>query len=261
MKTTFNGLELGYEIFGQTGQPIVLIHGFGLDRSIWRDMASRYLANHRVILPDVRGHGESEAPKGIYSMTSLAKDIDHLLAFLGVSKAIVCGHSMGGYIALAFAENSPERLAGLGLITTRAKPDSEEARAGRYEMVEKVKEEGSIALAQSLAPKLSEDESIVSSLKDMIAQTPADGIIGALKGMAERPDRRDLLPKIKVPALVVAGEADQIIDLHDAEQMASALPRGEFLPIKDAGHMPMLETRSELGQGLLSLIHRVAEST
>lgn len=261
MKTTINGIELGYEILGQTGQPIVLIHGFGLDRSIWRDVASRYLANHRVILPDVRGHGESEAPKGVYSMTVLAKDIKHLLEFLGVSKAIICGHSMGGYIALAFAENVPERLAGLGLITTRAKPDSEEGRAGRYEMVEKVKEDGSKVLAQSLAPKLSQDEAIVSRMKEMIAQTPANGIIGALKGMAERPDRRDLLPKIKVPALVVAGEADQIINLQDAEQMARALPRGEFLSIEGAGHMPMLETKSELGQGLLSLIHRMTELT
>lgn len=261
MKTTINGIELGYEILGQTGQPIVLIHGFGLDRSIWRDVASRYLANHRVILPDVRGHGESEAPKGVYSMTVLAKDIKHLLEFLGVSKAIICGHSMGGYIALAFAENVPERLAGLGLITTRAKPDSEEGRAGRYEMVEKVKEDGSKVLAQSLAPKLSQDEAIVYRMKEMIAQTPANGIIGALKGMAERPDRRDLLPKIKVPALVVAGEADQIINLQDAEQMARALPRGEFLAIKGAGHMPMLETKSELGQGLLSLIHRMTELT
>lgn len=261
MKTTINGIELGYEILGQTGQTIVLIHGFGLDHSIWRNVASRYLANHRVILPDVRGHGESEAPKGVYSMTSLANDIKHLLEFLGVSKAIICGHSMGGYVALAFAENSPERLAGLGLITTRAKPDSEEGRAGRYEMVEKVKEEGSMALAQSLAPKLSQDEAIVTSMKEMIAQTPVNGIIGALKGMAERPDRRELLPKIKVPALVVAGGADQIINLQDAEQMAKALPRGEFLPIQDAGHMPMMETPAELGQGLLSLIHRVTESS
>lgn len=260
MKTTIHGIELDYEVLGQTGQPIVLIHGFGLDRNIWRDVASRYLANHRVILPDVRGHGESEAPKGAYSMTLLAKDIKHLLEFLGVSKAIICGHSMGGYIALAFAENFPERLAGLGLITTRAKSDSEDGRAGRYEMVQKVKEKGSMALAQSLAPQLSQDEAIISRAHDMIAQTAPDGIIGALKGMAERPDRRDLLPKIQVPALVVAGEADQIIDLQDAEEMAKALPRGEFLPIKGAGHMPMLETTSELGQGLLSLIHRTADS-
>jgi len=260
MKVTINGIEMGYEILGQTGQPIVLIHGFGLDRSIWRDVAKRYLANHRVILPDVRGHGESDAPKGAYSMTSLAKDIKHLLAFLGVSKAIICGHSMGGYIALAFAANSPERLAGLGLITTRAKPDSEDGRAGRYEMVEKVQEEGSIALARSLAPKLSKDEAIISSMRDLIAKSPADGIIGALQAMAERPDRRDLLPKIKVPALVIAGKEDQIINLQDAAEMAEALPKGEFLPINEAGHMPMLETKSELGQGLLSLIHRAAES-
>lgn len=261
MKAKINGIEINYELQGQTGLPIVLIHGFGLDHSIWMDVASKYLRNYRVIMPDVRGHGESEAPEGIYPMSVLARDISHLLGFLGVSKAILCGHSMGGYITLAFAEHFPERLAGMGLITTHAGSDSTEKRAGRYEMVEAIQERGSVALAESLASNLTEDQEIIQEVYNIINRTSPDGVIGALQGMAERQDRTSVLSEIMVPSLVVAGEKDEIIDVETAQQMAEALSKGIFLKISGAAHMPMMETPDELGAGLLSLIHRVKDES
>lgn len=261
MKAMVNGIEINYELQGQTGLPIVLIHGFGLDHSIWMDAASKYLRNYRVIMPDVRGHGDSEAPKGVYPMSLLARDIAHLLEFLGVSKAILCGHSMGGYITLAFAEHFPEQLAGIGLITTHAGSDSNEKRAGRYEMVEAIQERGSIALAESLASKLTKDQDIIEAAYNIIKKTNPDGVIGALQGMAERQDRTHVLSDIMVPSLVVAGEKDEIIDVAAAQQMTKALSKGTFLKISGAAHLPMLETPDELGAGLLSLIHRVKDES
>ncbi len=257
MKTNVNGMEMAYEILGQTGYPIVLIHGFALDHRIWLEMGSKHLRNHRVILPDMRGHGESDTPNGAYPMVLMAQDLAHLLDYLQVNKAIVCGHSMGGYVALAFAAKYPERLAGLGLITTRAHADTDEKREGRYQMIEKVRERGSIAIAEALAPRLSHDEEIMRQTKEMIVNTSPQGIIGALQGMAERPNRLDLLPEIEVPSLVVAGKDDQIIDLPDAREMADALPHAEFLPIYGAGHMPMKEKPVVLAEGLNNLVKRV----
>lgn len=258
MKVQVNGIKLGYDVLGEDGYPIVLIHGLGLDRTIWKEMASRYLWNYKVLLPDIRGHGESDAPPGTYAMALLADDLALLLDSLGIEKAVVCGHSMGGYITLAFAAGYPERLAGMGLVTSRAGADSEQKRMGRYQMCEEVQKRGAVALAENLAPRLTSDAVIVQKAYELIARTPTQGMIGTLKGLAERPDRRDLLPTITVPAIVAAGEADQIVNLDDARAMASAFPNGQFLSIPGAGHMPMLEKPEQLGQGLVDLLDRVA---
>ncbi len=257
MKAMINGSQFGYEILGEEGVPIVLIHGFGLNREMWIPLVTEYLRNHSVILPDVRGHGESDAPERPYPMALLAEDLVNLLSFLGVEKAIVCGHSMGGYITLAFADAYPQRLSGMGLITTRAEADSEKGRVGRYKSIEAVKKKGSRPIADSLAPRLTKDKELVQEVRAVLAETPPAGIIGALEGMAQRPDRTDLLREIPVPSLVVAGGEDQIIDSNRAKQMAESLPDGDFLLIPQAGHLPMLETPEKLGKGLLTLIRRV----
>jgi pimeloyl-ACP methyl ester carboxylesterase len=260
MKVQINHIEIGYEIIGKAGLPLVLIHGFGLNRDIWRKMAEKYLQGHYVILPDVRGHGESQAPERPYSMTSLADDIAALLDTLEIEKAVLCGHSMGGYITLAFAEKYPGRLAGLGLITTHAGADSSSKRAGRYETIEALKERGAVVVAENLAKKLTKHEDILRLTFDILSKTAPEGMIGVLQGMAERPDRWHVLSEIKVPALVVAGKEDQIVDVDVARQMADSLTNSEFLLIDGAGHMPMLEDPGTLGLGLKRLLSKVEKA-
>ena len=250
-------MVLAYDVLGSQKPPIMLLHGYGLNRSIWQDLASDHLGDQQVIMPDVRGHGESDVPPGPYLMSSLAEDLALLLDFLGLSKAIICGHSMGGYIALAFAQHYPQKLAGLALITTNAKADSKEKRAGRYALINQIKDQGPIAVAESLAPRLSQDPAVISISHGLICQTDPRGLIGAAEGMAERPERMGLLAAIRVPALVVAGEDDQITNLADAKLMAESLMHGIFLQISNAGHMPMLEAADELGKGLRSFIESV----
>ena len=257
MRAKINNILMGYEEIGNEGPPIILIHGFGLNRSIWKDLAGNYLSPHRVILPDVRGHGESEAPEGVYPMTLLAEDIFQLMDFLQIEQAAVCGHSMGGYITLAFADKYPERLAGLGLITTRAEVDTEEKQADRYQMAVDVKKKGAIVLADSLASKLTNDEHVQQKSYEILKNTDPLGIIGVLQGMAQRPDRRDLLSRIRVPTLVVAGDQDQIIDEKDARLLANAIPMGRFHLVSGAGHMPMMEKPEALAEGMNWLISQM----
>jgi 3-oxoadipate enol-lactonase len=259
MKININGLQMAYDIRGRTGPPLVLLHGFGMDRSIWEGMVISQLGEHRVILPDLRGHGESDAPEEIYSMSLLAEDLAYLLDDLEVERAIVCGHSMGGYVALAFAEHYPQRIAGLGLITTNALADPEDKRAGRFAMIDQVKDRGAVAVAESLAPRLSRNPIEVQKAQHLISTVDPQGLIGALMGMAERSDRTALLPQVNVPALVVAGIEDQITDFTSAKTMADALPQGYFLGIPGVGHLPMSEAPAELGKGLRFLVARVTD--
>lgn len=259
MKININGMQLAYDTRGKTVPPVVLLHGFAMDRSIWEDLMESQLGDQQVILPDMRGHGESDAPEGTYSMSLMAADLASLLDALGVEKAIVCGHSMGGYVSLAFAEHYPQRLAGLGLITTNAQADPEDKRAGRFALIDQIREQGAVAVAESLAPRLSRDPAVVHQAQRLISSAAPQGLIGVLAGMAERPDRTDLLPQVNVPALVVAGEADQIMDFSSARAMADALPQGQFLAIPHVGHMPMIEATAELGKGLRSLVARVTD--
>lgn len=256
MKVTINGIQLACEGWEGKAPAIVLLHGFGLNRSVWREIAKKHLRDQQVILPDLRGHGESDAPQGTYSMPLLAQDLNGVLAAVGVDRAVVCGHSMGGYVALAFAEQFPHMLAGLGLITTNAGADSDEKRAGRYALIEQVRTKGAPAVAESLAPRLSFDSAVITQAYDMIKRTDPNGLIGSLAGMAEREDRTNLLPEINVPALVAAGEVDQITDLGASKAMAAALPKGEILSLPGAGHMPMVEVPDTLGKGLRVLIDR-----
>lgn len=257
MKIEVNGTHLAYESWKGEGLPIVLVHGFGLDRSIWHDLVAKHLTQWQVILPDLRGHGGSDAPVGPYPITTLAQGLAQLIDQMGFEKVLICGHSMGGYVALAFAECFPHRLAGLGLITTNASADSAEKRAGRYTLIEEVRQRGSVAVADGLAPQLSHHPPVIEDAYRLIYQTSPDGLIGALEGMAERPDRTALLQKIEVPALVVAGEDDQIAGLDGARAMAAALPKGKFVSLPGVGHMPMLEAPDALGSALHSLMERV----
>jgi pimeloyl-ACP methyl ester carboxylesterase len=190
-------------------------------------------------------------------MELLARDIAVLLETLYVDRAIVCGYSMGGYVALAFAEQFPEKLIGLGLITTNAVADTPEKRAGRQALIDEVRACGSLAVADNLAPRLSTNLDVINKAHTIIRRCDPTGLIGSLQGMADRADKTVLLQQIRVPALVVAGEEDQITDLQESQVLAESLPEGAFFGMPRVGHMPMLENPAGLGQALGKLIERV----
>lgn len=243
------------------GLPVVLLHGFPLDRNIW--LHQWELGDQvRLIAPDLRGHGKSPATEDVYEMDLLAQDIFALLDSLNVERAAFLGHSMGGYIALAAFKRAPDRVSALGMICSQAGADTEEARKGRLQTAEKVAKEGSQVMADAMlpklfSPKLATDSPIREQVKQIILSTDPVGIAGSLRGMAARPDSTSLLSKINVPALVLTGDQDQIIPAEKAQAMVKALPKAKLSVIENSGHMPMLEQPEGLTAALREFLKTV----
>jgi pimeloyl-ACP methyl ester carboxylesterase len=240
-----NTVTLHFTDQGQ-GTPLILLHGFPFNGTIWQQQA-RALSDHcRIILPDLRGHGQSPAPEGVYHMELMARDVLQTLDSLDIEKAVIMGHSMGGYIALAAWRLAPQRFQALGLISSHALPDTDEGRQARHKLAEEVFATGSTAVAESMqprlfAPGLSPDEPFIEQVHTMMLNTKPLGLMGALRGMAARPDSTPLLPEISVPVLIIVGDSDQIIPLQRAEMTAAPIPNATLVTIENAGHMPMLE--------------------
>lgn len=242
MTTTAN---LAYVEQGQ-GIPVVLLHGFPLNGSIWHDQARSLSDQFHTVMPDLRGHGGSPAPDGNYDMPLMARDVLALMDKLGIEKAVIMGHSMGGYVTLAAWALAPERFLALGLISSHAWADTEEVRQNRFTTAERVFVQGSSVVSDSMlprlfAPTLAPDDPIIDQTRTIILGTPPRGVIGSLRGMAARPDSSELLAHISVPVLVLTGDADAIIPPVRAEEMAKRVPNVTLITVENAGHMPMLE--------------------
>jgi pimeloyl-ACP methyl ester carboxylesterase len=253
MEAETNGIRIHYEEKGQ-GLPLILIHGFPLDRTTWEPMIPFIQQGVRVITPDLRGFGHSEASQGVYGMRLLADDIAGLLDGLKIDMAVIAGHSMGGYVTLAFAQAYPERLLGLGMIASQAIADTPEKRIGRYAQAEEVARLGSRSTAESMAPKLTDDPKLQAKLFDLILHTSAIAISGSLKGMAERIDMVGFLSEITVPVVVIHGHKDAIMPIERAKETAGGIPRAVLSEIPEAGHMPMMETPEVTAQALNHLL-------
>lgn len=247
MKTRINDINIAYDDQGE-GVPIVFIHGFPLSRQMWKPQIRGLSDVAQVIAPDLRGHGESESTSGVYPMDLLASDVNALLNKLEVQAPIIlCGLSMGGYIAFAFYRLYKERLAGLILAATRAGADSEEGKNMRDQTAAKAMEEGVGAVAQGMLPKLmspvtyERKPELVSFTQDMMNSISVNGMVGDLLGMKERPDSSALLNEIQIPTLILHGVDDTLIPVAEAESMEAALPNGRLRVLPEAGHLLNLE--------------------
>ncbi|NDJ76139.1 MAG: alpha/beta fold hydrolase [Chloroflexi bacterium] len=238
-------VKLHYAELGQ-GMPIVLIHGFPLAHTIWNAQAEALSDSYRVITPDLRGHGQSPAPEGVYHMDLLAREIAALLDDLGIEQAVWVAQSMGGYVAMAALRLFPERFRGIGLVATHPHADSDEKRADRMAAANSALANGSQAVADAMlpilfAPEFDLESETAVTLSRLMARTAPQGIAGAQRGMAARPDSVATLQATTIPALVIAGAQDQIVDPDVSQRMAATMPNAMFVPIEHAGHMPMLE--------------------
>jgi pimeloyl-ACP methyl ester carboxylesterase len=234
-------VELEYEEIGQ-GPPVLLVHGFPLDHTIWTQVAEGLKDEARVIMPDLRGYGASPDANEIHSMRLLAEDILALIDRLKLDSVTLVGHSMAGYVALAFAHAYPNRLAGLGLVATQADPDTLERRQARLVTARDTKRRGVKYIADGMPAKLTHDPELQVRLHEIIMKCHTASLVNSLKGMAERSDANPWLEMITVPTVVIAGVQDQLIPLQRSQTMAQMLSKGWLVEIPDAGHMPMLET-------------------
>jgi 3-oxoadipate enol-lactonase len=230
------------------GLPVVLLHGFPLDHSMWDNQIEPLSKQYRVIAPDLRGFGGSQVTPGVATMDQMADDVVALLDALGVNEPVVlCGLSMGGYVAFEFWRKHLKRLRALVLCDTRAAADAPEAAEGRHDLADRILSEGNISLADGMIPKLFApatlqlQSSMTAILRERILTTPTEGAAAALRGMAVRSDMRRVLNYIALPTLVIVGEHDAISTVEEMRSIATAMPHAQLAVIPHAGHMTPLE--------------------
>lgn len=236
--------------FTESGEgPVVLfLHGYPFDKSMWSEqLPATAAAGFRAIAPDLRGLGETKSSSEVATMDDMARDAGALLDQLGVEKAVICGLSMGGYVAFEFMHLFPTRVRGLVLAGTRAPADNEQEKAGREQQVQTMLRAGMVPISIATLPKLlaqrtlSEKPDVVKRVRARITQSDPKGAAAAQRGMAARRDYSADLPNIDVPTLIIVGREDSIRPVADAEFMHRGIRNSQLEIIDDAAHMTNLE--------------------
>jgi 3-oxoadipate enol-lactonase len=267
-----HGIIITYDDCRQAGEAentLLLIHGHPFNRSMWRPQAeaiARWRSRWRVIVPDLRGYGETTVVPGKTTLDVFANDLAALLDHLGIARAVVGGLSMGGQIAMEFARLHPHRLDGIMLAATYARAETDDVRRYRRELADRLERErdddgeGMARLADELLPKMLAPASI-SSMPDvavrvhaMMRHTSPRGAAAALRGRAERESNDAVLAGLNVPALIVAGDQDPFTTREDAERMRTLLANSRLLWLEGVGHMPNLERPQAFNEALVAFL-------
>jgi len=262
MQAQINDLRLEYTDQG-TGTPLVLLHAFPLNRTMWAPQIDPFSAHFRTIAIDLRGHGGSSQGHTPFTLDELATDIKDLLDQLTIRQAIFVGLSMGGYILMAFYRLYPDRVKALVLADTRAQADTAEGRAGRFEMIRTAETQGANAIAGIMTPRLLSARTIktnpdlVGTVRAMIIHNPVETIVADLRAMAERPDSVPLLAQIARPTLLLVGALDQGTPPSDARFMADRIPDAQVTVLPDAAHLSNLEKPQAFNQAVLSFLKSI----
>ena len=244
--------DLAYEAMGQ-GTPVVLLHPFPAHHELWLPAAQALSSRYRLILPDLRGHGDSSAGDGPATMEKHASDVLRICDEENIGRAAFAGVSIGGYTMFEFWRRFRERVAVLALCNTRPQAETPDSRAARLQTAADVLERGTAPFIDSMVPKLfgrttiSNRPDLVDATKRMMQKISPNAVNLVQKGMADRPDSVATLKTINVPTLIVAGDEDVATPLADAELMRQHIPGAEFQVITRAGHYAIFEQPQTAG--------------
>ncbi len=262
-RLTVNGVSLAVDVRGAGEPALLLIHGYAADRTMWQHQMNQ-LDTHLRLAPDLRGMGQSDAPDLGYSMTTYADDLAALLDALGIDTVVLCGCSLGGYIAFEFVRRFRDRVRGLILVDSRAEGDTPDGRRQRDTQAQQVRERGPAAVADALLPKLFADavhghhSAAAESVRRMILASPPAGIVGALAAMRDRPDSTPMLATLgSIPSLVIVGDGDRITPEAGARAMAEAIPGARIAVIADAGHMSPVEQPAAVTEAIRGFLQQL----
>ena len=240
-------VELAVDVRGE-GVPVLFVHGFPFDRTMWRHQLAA-LSRVRRIAPDLRGVGDSGAPPAAdgYSLTRYADDLVAVLDALGVRQAVLCGLSMGGYVIFELLRRHPQRVKALILADTKPQPDSTEAKRGRDELTQVAQREGQDAVLERLLPRLlapatqATQPEVAGQVREMARRWSVPGLVGALRTLRDRPDSTETLRSVRMPTLVLVGSEDEIAPPQAARAMAQLIPDAQCHVVPAAGHLAPLE--------------------
>ncbi len=261
------GVDLGAATWGDGSTLVVLLHAFPMDARMWSDTAPFLTqpagggAGRRVVALDFRGFGESRGTEPATNLKTLADDVAALLDDAGAATATVVGLSMGGYVALAFAQRHAARLAGLVLADTRAGADGPEGRRKRDEGIALVRSRGAAAFAEATVPKLlapEAEDAVRTRISAVAAEQPPESVAAALAAMRDRPDRTGDLSAITCPTLIVVGALDTVTPPEESRKMAAAIPGARLVEIPGAGHLANLEASDAFNAAVASFLTSVS---
>jgi 3-oxoadipate enol-lactonase len=246
---------------------LLLIHGHPFDRSMWRPQAdAAAAAGWRVLVPDLRGYGETTVISGKTTLDVFADDLAALLDRLGIPRAVVAGLSMGGQIAMEIARRHADRLRALVLAATFPRIDTHEGQQYRRALADRIEREGMAGVADELLPRMLAASSIrdlpdvAAHVRTMMRGAPPSGAAAALRGRAERPPYEPVLAALRIPALIVVGDEDAFTTREDAEQMQTLLPHARLVWLPGVGHMPNLEQPQAFNSTLLAFLEGLDRS-
>ncbi len=245
------------------GDPVVFLHGYLESLEIWDGFAGELSADYRVICVDLPGHGRSGMFSTVDTMAIMADSVKHVLEFLGIGRAVIIGHSMGGYAALAFEDFYPEITIGFGLFHSHSLPDPEDKKINRdreIELVKAGKKQQFIninipnAFATDNHQQFAEQ---VDRARQIALATSDEGIILALEGMKARPDRRDVMKASTDPVLIIAGRKDNYIPFEVYEQHFDLAPHTDVVILENSGHMGFIEEKEKSLEGIRNFLKKI----
>jgi 3-oxoadipate enol-lactonase len=249
-------ITFNYDDQGHGAIPVIFIHGFPFDKNMWRPQVKFLKKHHRVIAYDIRGFGRSMHDGTNFSIDLFAYDLIKLMDGLKLPKAVICGLSMGGYIALNAMKHYPERFEKLILADTQCVADTAEIKEKRYKIIQKIEEESVADFAEGYIKNVFHKDSLIDKkdfvdvIKKVIASTPPKTITGALTALAEREDTCAVLSDISIPTLIICGRQDEPTPVKQAEMMHKQI-KGSVLRIIDhAGHLSNLEQADEFNEAI-----------
>ncbi|HKU98847.1 MAG TPA: alpha/beta hydrolase [Vineibacter sp.] len=260
-----NDITIGYDDAGAGANTLVLVHGHPFDRSMWqpqRDSVSRH--GWRVIVPDLRGYGETTVVPGKTTLDVFARDLERLLDHLGIDRVAIGGLSMGGQIVMEFCRLYPERVVGVLLAATFPRAETEAGKQTRYATADRLMGEGMASYAAELLPKMvaartiETQPTVADHVMRMMRHAPPAGAAAALRGRAERPPYESTLAALAVPALIVVGDEDAFTTRADADQMHALVRGSELLWMEGIGHMPNLEQQDAFNAALARFLDGIA---
>lgn len=259
-----NDAKLFYTTEGK-GPDVVLLHPFPSSHEFWAPIKDKLAAKYRLIMPDLRGLGESQVGEGDATMQKHAEDLAKLCDELKVGKAVFIGCSIGGYILFEFWRKFRERMTGLVLANTKASADNAEAKAARLQTAEQVLQQGPEQYIDSMLPKLVGEVTwrnrpdVVEKAKRTMMRSTAQGIAAVQRGMAERPDSTATLSKISIPTLILGGAADVFMSRQELEKMRAGIRNSTLQIVQKAGHFAAFEQPEEVAMALKRFLEQAVK--